>query len=257
LILAYILHQLKAQNEYALHSPFVYDLYTKVIKASHQKYYAFRQIEALRKKMLYDDSLIEVQDFGAGSKIQKGNMRKVKSIARHSLAPPPQARLLFRLINHYQPQTIIELGTSLGISTLYMAKACSQAQIYTFEGCPNIAQIAQENFEILETTHIHSLVGNIEETLPQTLQKIQKLDVAVLDANHRFTPTLHYFELCLSKAHANSVFILDDIYWSKEMTQAWQQIQQHPQVTLTIDLFEVGLVFFHKKHPKQHFKLRF
>ncbi len=204
-----------------------------------------------------DQHTIEVTDLGAGSRKGSQPLRKVSTIARHSVSSQKVSELLFRLVAYFQPQHILELGTSLGVNTLYLAKAQPQARVTTMEGCPNLAAMARQHFIDHQMNHIQLQEGNIDTTLPDFLKGDPKLDFVFLDANHREAPTLRYFEQCLSKAHEGSVFVLDDIYWSLGMQRAWQQIQQHPQVKLTIDLFRVGLVFFRDKQPKQHFKLRF
>ncbi|OJJ15134.1 SAM-dependent methyltransferase [marine bacterium AO1-C] len=253
---AYLLHLMKAKTAYSLHSPFVFDLYTRCINHS-KSFEAFHSIEKLRSSLLHNPQLIEVTDLGAGSRKNKQDFRKVNAIARHSMSSRKVSELLFRLVDYFQPQHILELGTSLGINTLYLAKAQPSAQVTTMEGCPNIASIARKNFKSQQVESIQLMEGNIDKTLPYFLDNASKLDFVFLDANHREAPTIRYFEQCLAKSHEDSVFILDDIYWSQGMQRAWEQIQKHPQVMLTIDLFRVGLVFFRNKQPKQHFKLRF
>lgn len=253
---AYLNHLIKAKTAYSLHSPFVFELYTQCIRSakSHQ---AFNSLEKLRDDLLQNHQLIEVTDLGAGSRKNKQAQRKISAIAQHSISSRKTSELLFRLVQYFQPQHILELGTSLGINTLYLAKAQPTAQLTTLEGCPNIATIARQNFQQQQCQHIQIIEGNIDDTLTPVLENTPAPDFVFLDANHREAPTLQYFDQCLAKAHEESVFVLDDIYWSEGMQRAWQQIQQHPQVMLTIDLFRVGLVFFRKKQPKQHFKLRF
>lgn len=253
---SYLGYLSKAKNATYLHSPFVYELYQQVI-ATQKQYYAFEPLETLRQKLLNDATLIEVTDLGAGSKQLTHKKRAVSSIAKHSLSAPKQAQLLFKLVNYFQPKTIIETGTSLGLSSLYLALPNSQAKVFTLEGCPQIAQIAQQNFEAMEVKNIELVMGDISETLPETLRKIETLDFAFLDANHQQAPTIAYFEHCLSLAHQDTIFVIDDLYWSKEMQAAWQYIQQHPSVSLTIDLFVCGLVFLKKRPEKQHFILKF
>jgi predicted O-methyltransferase YrrM len=207
--------------------------------------------------MLTSSEEIVVDDMGAGSKARLAQKRKVRDIARYSLKNTKTAQLLFRLVNHFNPRTIFDLGTSLGITTLYLAAANSKASVYTFEGCQQTLSIAKKNFTQLGYTNIEPIAGNIDQSLPECIAKVPQVDFVFFDANHRLSPTLNYFNICLAKSHNQSVFIFDDIYWSSEMTEAWQQIKVHPQVTLTIDLFYVGLVFFRKEQPKQHFQLRF
>ena len=247
---------LASKNEHSLHSPFVFEIYTKVI-APKTNFPVFLEIEKLRKKLLKDHSIIEIADFGAGSKIYKTNQREIRQIAKSAEKAPKFGKLLFRLIQHFKPKTIFDLGTSLGITTLYESRAYEQSKVFTFEGCPATAAIAKENFEALSCENIEIIVGNLDKTLKTKLNEIDRLDFAFFDANHRYTPTILYFEMCLEKAHENSVFVFDDIHWSHEMHTAWQYLKHHKSVMISIDLFFVGLVFFRKNQPKQDFVLRF
>jgi predicted O-methyltransferase YrrM len=256
LLLRYLLFLLRSTNAHGIHSPFVFELYTQVIK-SKSWYYVFDEIEALRHTLLKSKQKITVQDLGAGSKVNASKQRNIEDIARYTLKNAKTGQLLFRLINHFQPYTIFDLGTSLGITTLYLSSPSKKTQVFTFEGCPQTLQVAQKNFNSLQYHHILPVSGNIDHTLQATLNKVTQVDFVFFDANHRLEPTWNYFQQCLEKAHEHSVFVFDDIYWSAQMEQAWQRIKNHPSVTLTIDLFDVGLVFFRKNQPKQHFALRF
>lgn len=252
----YLQFLLASKNEHSLHSPFVFELYTKIIQAKTE-YLAFKAIENLRKKLLRNRTVIEITDFGAGSRFYKTNQREICQIAKNAEKNPKFGKLLFRLITFFKPATIFDLGTSLGITTIYESKAYEFSNIFTFEGCPATAEIARKNFEELNCNNVEIIVGNLDETLPQKLAHIEQLDFAFFDANHRFEPTVRYFELCLEKVTEKSVFVLDDIHWSKEMHEAWWVIKNHPEVMISIDLFYVGLVFFRKNQPKQDFVLRF
>jgi predicted O-methyltransferase YrrM len=252
----YLQFLLNSKNEHSLHSPFVFELYTKIIQ-SKTKESVFSEIENLRKKLLKNRSIIHITDFGAGSRIYKTNQREIRQIAKNAEKNPKFGKLLFRLIKHFKPSTIFDLGTSLGITTIYESVAYADSKIVTFEGCPATAEIAQQNFDELSCKNIEIVVGNIDETLPQKLAQIKQLDFAFFDANHRFEPTVRYFEHCLEKATEESVFVFDDIHWSDEMHEAWQYIRNHKEVMISIDLFYVGLVFFRKNQPKQDFVLRF
>jgi len=260
-LLQYLIFWWKASDAHGIHSPFVFQLYTQVIDIE-KEYYCFEILGSLRQRLLADDTLLTINDLGAGSKHLPSMQRTVSQIAKNSISKPKIAQLLFRLVDYFQPKTIVELGTCLGLTTLYLSEASpKEAKIYTFEGAEALAEKAQKLFEkeiTKQTTHnIELVVGNLDETLANKVAQLTQIDFAFFDANHRRLPTLQYFKTCLSKAHENTVFVFDDIYWSAEMQAAWQAIQQHPQVTLTIDLFYVGLVFFREKQPKQHFKLRF
>ncbi|MFN6944007.1 MAG: O-methyltransferase [Cytophagaceae bacterium] len=251
----YISFLAKSGNEHSIHSPFVYNLYVKVIKSEYLVE-DFDQIENLRKELLQSSKKVKITDLGAGSRINNNTTRSIADIARNSEKSKSLARLLYRLANHTRPKIIVDLGTSLGITTIYLSKACPESKIYTFEGCPETAKIANQNFLNLNCSNISLVKGNIDQTLPEFVHKSTTLDFVFFDANHRFEPTMRYFKECLIKATEESVFVFDDIYWSKEMAKAWEEIKAHPEVSLTIDLFYIGLVFFRKKQPKQHFKLR-
>jgi predicted O-methyltransferase YrrM len=245
-----------AQNQHGLHSPFVFDLYLKTIKNNIQST-VFKPIEAIRNTMSSSRQKLSITDFGAGSKVNKSNLREVRDIAKNSKKSPKLGRLFYRLIQRFEHKIIFDLGTSLGLTTLYLASANAKSQVITFEGCPQTAAVAQQNFKQLDLKNIQTVVGNIDETLPKQILNFETIDFAFFDANHRYEPTIRYFETCLQKAHENSLFVFDDIHWSIEMETAWQVIKAHPSVSVTIDLFWVGLVFFRKKQPKQDFVLRF
>ncbi|AFK04886.1 O-methyltransferase-like protein [Emticicia oligotrophica DSM 17448] len=256
MIFDYIKYLFKAKDEHSLHSPFLFDFYTRIVK-DKTNYGVYSEIENLRKQALKDKRLINITDFGAGAKLNSNKQRMVKNIAKHSLKRPQLAKFLHRIISYYNYKNILDLGTSLGITTAYLAKANQDSQVNTFEGCAETANVAQENFDALSINNISLNVGNIDTLLPEVLQKIEKIDFAFFDANHRFEPTISYFEHCVGKIHEDSCFVFDDIYWSNEMKMAWDTIKKHPEVSISIDFFWIGIVFFRKKQPKQHFILKF
>lgn len=250
----YIKFQFTAKHHkgHGVHSPFVFSLIEDIFNEKHP-YYAFKSIEKARTNLLLDNSSIFVNDYGTGS----SRKRKVSDIARQSLKNKREAQMLFRLACLIQPKNILELGTCLGITTLYLSSARPTANIYTIEGCPNIANIAKQVFKNSQAKNITSIVGNIDTQLPKALSKIDKLDMVFFDANHTKEATLKYFYTCLEKANNDTVFIFDDIYWSEGMTEAWKEIYQNPSITYSIDLFHLGIVFFKKEWIKSHFKIKF
>lgn len=259
MIRAYFHYLLQARDEHSLHSPFAFDLYTRTIRAKDKFNAAFLPIQALRKQLRRDSTVIEITDYGAGSKVNKSSQRTIRDIARNTQKPERFGRLLYRLIDRFAARTVIDLGTSLGLTTAYLSKAAQlhDGRVVTFEGCPQTAAVARQNFSHLGCPNIDIVVGNLDETLTTRLAGIDQLDLAFFDANHRYEPTVRYFTECLAKAHNDTVFIFDDIHWSAEMEQAWAYIKAHDRVTITMDLFYVGLVFFRHEQPKQHFTLRF
>ncbi|MCC9166560.1 O-methyltransferase [Pontibacter harenae] len=252
----YLLYRLRSFKLHGVHSPFIFKLYHQVIQHDGT-YYTYNEVEELRQNLLQDARVLQVTDFGAGPIGGNKKERSVKEIARTSAKPVKYGQLLYRLVNHFQPEVIFDLGTSLGITTAYMAEARKMAKFYTFEGCPAIAAVARENLKQLGLRHVQLVQGNLDDTLPAQVKKVEKLDFVFFDGNHRYEPTMRYFNTCLAKHHEYSVFVIDDIYWSAEMKKAWQEIKQHPKVLQTVDLFFVGLVFFRTSQPKEHFTLYF
>jgi predicted O-methyltransferase YrrM len=242
---------------HGVHSPFVFNFIAKIMNDKKNRP-AYKPVEAIRKQMLVEDTLLTIEDYGAGSTVSKTNERKVRDIAKSALKPTKFGQLFHRVVDHYKPSTIIELGTSLGVTTSYFATGNPAAKVYTFEGATQIANIARKNFEKNSLANIRLVEGDFDNTLQKILPNITTIDLAFVDGNHRKDPTINYFEQLLKKANENSIFIFDDIHWSKEMEEAWAYIKEHPSVTLTIDLFFIGFVFFRKEQKiQQHFKVRF
>jgi predicted O-methyltransferase YrrM len=249
-------YYLTAGSKFAVHPPFVYHLYTEVIldKKFKQDYLI---PEKIRKEMLGRKETIEVKDLGAGSEGKRSRIRMLNTIAARSAKSPKYAQLIFRLAKHLQPSSIIELGTSLGITASYLAKAIPENLLITIEGCEQTAKVAKENFVNHKITNIEVVNDNFENALPAVLKRTAGADLVFFDGNHKKTPTLSYFEQCLQYVHNDSLFIFDDIHWSEEMEDAWKIIKQNEKVTLSIDLFSLGLAFFKKELSKQDFVLRF
>lgn len=252
----YLKHRLTSKTRHGTHSPFVYQLTDEVIYDFNAKS-DYKSIEAQRKKLLNDETLIQVTDLGAGSHLNKNRTKKVKQIAKNALKSPRLAQLIYRLAKDNQPKSIIELGTCLGITSAYLSKACPEADVITIEGCPETAKVAYRNFQELESDNVELRVGNFDTLLPEVIKQEPRLDFVYVDGNHRKEATINYFNWCLPKVHEGSLLIFDDIYWSEGMKEAWEEIKHHPEVTVTVDLFWIGLVYFKKGQAKEHFKIKF
>ena len=240
-----------------MHSPFVFDFITNVLNDQQHKP-CYKPIENRRAALLNNSNSIEVEDFGAGSGVIRSNKRRIDKIAASSLKPKKYAQLMHRMVSYYRPKTIIELGTSFGITASYLAKGSETASVYTFEGSTAIAAIAHQTFDVLSINNIILQQGNFDKTLPEFLTSNPAIDLAFIDGNHRKQPTLQYFEQLLSSTDENAMLIFDDIHWSAEMESAWETIKNHPSVTLSIDLFFIGIVLFKKEFlVKQHFSIRY
>ncbi|PTQ94957.1 methyltransferase family protein [Mucilaginibacter yixingensis] len=252
----YLLHRLTAKTRHGTHSPFVYKLVDEVIYDFSSKN-VYNSIEEARKRLLHDKHRITVTDLGAGSHIDNKSVRSVADIAKNAVKSPRQAQLLFRLAAYHQPENIIELGTSLGVTTLYLQAAAPRANVYTLEGCTEVAVLASELFNHQKADSIKQVPGNFDDTLQPLINSLPKVDFVYVDGNHFYEATMRYFNCCLPKVHENTVLVFDDIYWSEGMKQAWTEIKAHPQVTATVDLFWTGLVYFRKGQAKEDFKIRF
>ncbi|MDB5020420.1 MAG: SAM-dependent methyltransferase [Pedobacter sp.] len=252
----YLKHRFTSKTRHGTHSPFVYKLADEVIYDFSDKR-DYKTIEDQRKKLLHDDTSIQVTDLGAGSHLNKNRTKAVKQIAKNALKSPRLAQLIHRLAKNSNPDLIIELGTCLGLTTAYLANAAPSAKVISIEGCPQTAAVAAKNFQDLQINNIELQVGNFDTLLPDLIDSKPKLDFVYIDGNHRKQATLNYFKWCLPKVHENSLLIFDDIYWSEGMKEAWEEIKQHPDVTITIDLFWIGLVYFKKGQAKEHFKIRY
>jgi predicted O-methyltransferase YrrM len=252
----YLLYRFRAKSRHGTHSPFVYRLVDEVIYDFSPKK-VYREIESLRSQLLSDGRVINVTDLGAGSHKNKSPQKKVRDIAKVSLKPARQGQLIYRLVADLQPENMVELGTCLGTTSLYLQKAAPKAKLYTLEGCPETARVAAEVFTKAGENHIEQVIGNFDDTLPGVINKLGKLDFVFVDGNHQKDATLKYFEWCLPKIHENTLLIFDDIYWSEGMKEAWGAIKAHPEVTVTIDLFWIGLVYFRGGQVKEDFLIRF
>jgi predicted O-methyltransferase YrrM len=255
-LLNYTKYRFKAGNEHDIHSPYLYEFYNNVI-CDENPFYAYEDIESIRAKLLLTDMKIAIEDHGAGSKLNKSNKRQLKDIVKNTVKAPKYGQLLFRLVNHFKPATILELGTSLGISTLYLAGSSTKTKITTVEGCPNTAKVAQINFDKIGFENIELVKDTFDHFLPNHLAKIKVLGFVFFDGNHQKEATLNYFNLCLDKIHNETVFVFDDIHWSIGMSDAWEEIKKHPKVTSTIDLYFMGIVFFNPDLSKENFVLKF
>lgn len=255
----YIRYYLTASNGkgHGIHSPFVFDFITRVLNDKGH-FQAYDAVEEHRKRLLTNTQLLTIEDFGAGSASGNKNQKTVREIAKNAAKPKKLGQLLFRISRYYQPASMIELGTSLGISAAYLGIGHPSGLLVTCEGSPAIAAFAKDNLAAMNVLNSSVYTGNFDDTLPLLLAGSNQVDLAFIDGNHRKIPTLRYFEELLQKISNEGILIFDDIHWSADMEAAWKEIKAHPAVMLTIDLFFIGLVFFSPSFKiKQHFVIRF
>jgi predicted O-methyltransferase YrrM len=259
LLLKYLQYYFVASNGkgHGMHSPFVFEFITKVLN-DKTAYAEYQKVETIRNQLLHNNSVLEVEDFGAGSAVDKKSKRNISSIAKNAAKPRKFSQLLFRMVKYYQPLTILELGTSLGITTSYLSLAKPEARLITMEGSKEIADVANNNFRNLEIRNIEIVEGNFDTTLSSVVRRLSSVDFAFIDGNHRKEPTERYFKELLAKTDNDSILVFDDIHWSAEMEAAWQTVKKDAAVTCSIDLFFIGMVLFRKEFKeKRHFAIRF
>ena len=244
-----------SKNEHAVHSPFVFNLITKCFydRKPKSEYQVFKNY---RNSLLENTNTIEVTDFGAGSKVFKSNTRQITKIAKTAGITQKRAKLLFRITTYFQRESILEIGTSLGLATSALALGNPKAKITTLEGCPETARIAREQLAKFGLTNVNSIVTEFNNYFKTQDPKPKTQNLIYFDGNHSKNATLDYFEFLLPTINNETVWIFDDIHWSKDMEEAWRIIQKHPKVTVTIDTFQWGLVFFRREQPKEHFVIR-
>ncbi|UGS24398.1 O-methyltransferase [Flavobacterium channae] len=258
IIKAYIKFLLHSKNEHGVHSPFVFDLVTKCFYNTSD-YPEYKVLKNYRKSLLNNKNTIEVTDFGAGSRVFKSNTREIAKIAQTAGITPKNAELLFRIVRYFQPKSVLEIGTSLGLATSALSLGTEKAKIITLEGCPNTQKQAQVQLQS-QSFGTNSSFQNIEFVNTEFSSYFKTLHLSPIthhliyfDGNHSKKATLDYFEALLPTITNDSVWIFDDIHWSADMEEAWETIKNHPKVTVTIDTFQWGIVFFRAEQQKEHF----
>ena len=247
---AFINHWLDAVEQHSLHSPFFFDFYDKIIKTSSEE--DFSTIENIRGNLLQNQSVLQINDLGSGSVIQS-SQRKIADIAATSLTPAHLAQLYFRICQYTDVHNIVELGTSMGLTSLYFSEL-PDCKVHTFEGSHSLANVALTNFEYLDKKNIQLIEGDIASTLPRFLEdNLTKIGFALIDANHRYAPTIQYFEWLMKRFNEKSIMVIDDIHHSPEMEKAWNELKKHYLVYGSVDLFRCGILFFEPGLNRQHF----
>ncbi len=259
LIYKYISYLWEASNGrgHGVHSPFVYAFIKNVLNTK-SKGENVDAIELYRQQLLKNQKEIAILDLGAGADTKGNKSRTIAQIAKGALKPKKYSTLLSRIVAYYQPREVLEMGTSLGITTCYLAHGVPNASVVTMEGAPTVAQEALTTFKNLGYQNIQLIEGNFDQSLPNYLHNVSTIGIAYVDGNHRYTPTMQYFNLLLAKSDEHSIFIFDDIHWSSEMEKAWAEIKADARISLTIDLFYIGIVFLRKGNKeKENFTIKF
>lgn len=247
---SFVRHWLYEVDDHSVHSPYFYDLYTKLIARRHP--HDLPAMEDLRRELEHNKTVLQVEDFGSGVNGKKTVSRTIGEIARTSLTPYRQAMFYLDLLYHANAKRVVELGTSLGLTTLYLAQK-KDVEVFTFEGSHAIANVALTNFEWAGKKNIKLIEGNIDQTLHRFLEPTDKVDFVLMDANHRYVPTLEYYRLLTRRLKSSSIVVIDDIHRSEEMEKAWTEIRTDTLVYGSVDLFHCGILCFDPALGKQHY----
>lgn len=251
----YFYHRLRSRSAKSFHSPYLFDLFTKTL-ADERHFYLYDELAVLIETCANSDRVLPIIDYGAGSQVNNSTNRTLRSITKSVRRPLWQYRWLFLLMQHIQPEHVLELGTSLGFSTIALAKGALHSTIHTLEGAPALVQQARQHFDWAELTNIQPYEGPFVATLPERLTGDTVYDFVMLDGHHTESATIDYFNQILPHCSDNAILWVDDIYWSKGMTRAWQCLQLDPRINISIDVFDFGLLFLRPGKEKEHFILR-
>jgi predicted O-methyltransferase YrrM len=253
----YLDHWVKSFHLHGIHSPFVFEFEKKCLRDAlpHVDYF---ELSRFRESVTHNPQLLTVEDHGAGSKIFKTPTRSTQDLLKHNSSDQKTAELFYRIATYFKPRRILELGTSLGIATHALAMARPDALLHTVEGSKMVADYSRATFKGQALSNVAVVCGTFQEFLNSELHEKphDSYDLIYLDGHHDGAATLNYFEQLLAHAHNDTVFILDDIYWSRDMTAAWNTLCNHKKVTASIDLFDVGLLFLRKEQRQQRFYIR-
>ena len=252
-ITSYIKFLLNSTNQHGVHSPFVYSFVTKCLY-DKTKFDNYKKLNQYKNDLLNSSIELHVVDLGEGSKKMANKQRHVSQMAKTSSSSKKNTKLLYRVAKYFDFKKTLELGTSLGMGTYALSLANPKAKITTIEGCPNTSAFAKSQLENQDIANVEFMEGNFEDIIPKL--KDENYDFIFFDGHHNKEATIKYFESLLPKIHNETVFVFDDIYWSKGMTEAWEYIKNHKLVTVTVDCFHLGFVFFRKEQAKEHFKIR-
>lgn len=244
---------LKSSNQHGIHSPFVYDLITKCFY-DKTPFSAYHNLKALRNKLIYNQDLVKVKHYSEASKVFQSNHQKISTIVKSEGSSYKKQKQLYRITNYFKPKNVLELGTSVGLGSAAMAIASNNSIIKTVEVNKNISDIAKKVFKSYQLKNIQIDTSSFKDFFKKS--NYENLDLVYLDGTCDKESTIENFNSLLKYSHNESVFIINNIYWSKEMTEAWNIIKKQKEITVSIDTFYWGFLFFRKEQPKQHFTIR-
>ncbi|MFO7655520.1 MAG: class I SAM-dependent methyltransferase [Bacteroidales bacterium] len=255
--LRYLSYKLFAGHKsgHGIHSPFVYNFVREALCAKALNA-GMLKIEQKREALLKSKKEILTDNHGAGTKTKEGGARTLRSVVKSSSVVKKYGTMLYRTVKYFNPDTIVELGTSAGISTMYLAMADPSKKVFTIEANEALADIAAENFRQSGLQNIEVIKGNFDDVLPELLKRCTGRMLFYIDGNHRGDATMDYFGLCCGHAE-ESLMVFDDINWSEDMYNAWKLIRADNRVKISISLFRMGIAITGPKYLKQDYVIKY
>jgi precorrin-6B methylase 2 len=278
---AYARHRLYSKNAagHGVHSPFVYNFLTNVIRGENNAEVA-GQVEALRREMKRDRQVITVTDMGAGSMKNNDSLRRVSDIAQYAALPAKQIELLMRMAGSLERGAkgreqgergkekgaesrepggrgegiILELGASLGISSLGMALAAPERKVITVEGCSELARLAETNLRKYGAENTEILNMEFSEALKTLKTRNIRVDFAFIDGNHRGEALVEYVNT-LTGMGEEMIIVADDIHLSRDMYQAWKDIVESHIAEASMETLRFGILFRRKSLTPGRYKI--
>lgn len=247
-------YYLRSDTIHRAHNDLIYNFCSEVLE-DNRFFYIYGDMVPIEEALKNDFGFIEVTDFGAGSIALQPVMKKrqIRKIYKKSSSNPSKGQLLSKLVRHFKPKSILEIGSNLGVSSGYLAGTLQQSKFIGLEGCPELSKRSRSVLEHLRLDRAQIITGSFDQTLPEIL-KTEDFDFVFLDGNHNYTATLRYFNW-LKAHHQNQILVFDDIYWNPQMAKAWDEIKRDPLVDWSIDLFQIGIIALHSGQnisPQHH-----
>ncbi len=219
-------------------SPLVYQLCLD-IQSAHDAKTQFKKIEDKRAQLLMDNTLINVQSLGSQSKVNRSEIRSIRQIALSSVSPRNKCELLYGLVKTTKAKTVLELGTSLAISTAYVAAVDRVDYIKSVE---DSSKIHSYNENLAHNSKINMIQSDFQSYIENELNNKAKYDCIVLDGRHDEIATISYVNQLINLLNPNGIIIVDDIYWSNGLMNAWKTLRNDYRYNLKIDLFYYGVL---------------
>lgn len=234
---------LRAKTAYSSQSPFLFGWHKKVLKAKPP-------IDDLGWRMLVErlhatkQDTTEVLRTDHGATLYNNRLQTIGHIASSQVSSIDELAILFHSTQYVRPKSILELGTSLGFSAAALSLGFPSAKVETVEGDPAIAQWAKENHTLLDLDNIILHECTIADYLERKSLRGGQIDVLYMDGHHDGLATMTYFNNLLPFFSKKTVVIVDDILWSRDMHNAWEQLRKNPRVKASLAYERIGFLFF-------------